>query len=257
MDPVVQGPPSKGTKADKAGCLGTGGSQEGTGKQELSCHWALGKCADQCTHTCHQEQLGQCGLGDCGSALAGSLTPEMEVYWRPVFWRIGLQFLLGLLILRTDPGFMAFDWLGQQVQTFLEYTNAGAEFVFGDTYADHLFAFKVLPIVVFFSTVMSMLYYLGLMQWIIRKVGWVMLVTMGSSPIESVVAAGNIFVGQTGDFCLGSTSLQFGKCLRQNISMEVNLTLCVSLSSRTAALGCLELVLHLFCPILYLLMVEK
>ncbi|GAB5579735.1 sodium/nucleoside cotransporter 1 isoform X1 [Prionailurus iriomotensis] len=120
-----------------------------------------------------------------------------KVYWRPVFWGIGLQFLLGLLILRTEPGFMAFDWLGKQVQTFLEYTNAGAEFVFGETYADHFFAFKVLPIVVFFSTVMSMLYYLGLMQWIIRKVGWVMLVTMGSSPIESVVAAGNIFVGQT------------------------------------------------------------
>ncbi|XP_032163601.1 solute carrier family 28 member 3 isoform X1 [Mustela erminea] len=120
-----------------------------------------------------------------------------KVYWRPVFWGIGLQFLLGLLILRTDPGFMAFDWLGQQVQTFLEYSNAGAEFVFGETYTEHFFAFKVLPIVVFFSTVMSMLYYLGLMQWIIRKVGWVMLVTMGSSPIESVVAAGNIFVGQT------------------------------------------------------------
>ncbi|XP_032248797.1 solute carrier family 28 member 3 [Phoca vitulina] len=120
-----------------------------------------------------------------------------KVYWRPVFWGIGLQFLLGLLILRTDPGFMAFNWLGQQVQTFLEYTNTGAEFVFGEKYADHFFAFKVLPIVVFFSTVMSMLYYLGLMQWIIRKVGWVMLVTMGSSPIESVVAAGNIFVGQT------------------------------------------------------------
>ncbi|XP_015331945.1 solute carrier family 28 member 3-like [Marmota marmota marmota] len=44
---------------------------------------------------------------------------------------------------------------------------------------------------------MSMLYYMGLMQWIIRKVGWIMLVTMGSSPIESLVAAGNIFVGQT------------------------------------------------------------
>ncbi|KAG3287036.1 solute carrier family 28 member 3, partial [Ictidomys tridecemlineatus] len=56
---------------------------------------------------------------------------------------------------------------------------------------------RVLPIVVFFSTVMSMLYYMGLMQWIIRKVGWIMLVTMGSSPVESLVAAGNIFVGQT------------------------------------------------------------
>ncbi|KAL2781291.1 solute carrier family 28 member 3 [Daubentonia madagascariensis] len=120
-----------------------------------------------------------------------------RVYWRPVLWGIGLQFLLGLLILRTDPGFIAFNWLGRQVQTFLEYTDAGASFVFGEKYKDHFFAFKILPIVVFFSTVMSMLYYLGLMQWIIRKVGWVMLVTMGSSPIESVVAAGNIFVGQT------------------------------------------------------------
>ncbi|XP_012495467.1 PREDICTED: solute carrier family 28 member 3 [Propithecus coquereli] len=120
-----------------------------------------------------------------------------RVYWRPVFWGIGLQFLLGLLILRTDPGFIAFNWLGRQVQTFLEYTDAGASFVFGEKYKDHFFAFKVLPIVVFFSTVMSMLYYLGLMQWVIRKVGWVMLVTMGSSPIESVVAAGNVFVGQT------------------------------------------------------------
>ncbi|XP_013371474.1 PREDICTED: solute carrier family 28 member 3 isoform X1 [Chinchilla lanigera] len=120
-----------------------------------------------------------------------------RVYWRPVCWGIGLQFLLGLLILRTKPGYIAFDWLGRQVQTFLGYTDAGAVFVFGEKYTDHFFAFKILPIVVFFSTVMSMLYYLGLMQWIIRKVGWTMLVTMGSSPIESVVAAGNIFVGQT------------------------------------------------------------
>uniref|UniRef100_A0A8C3WLW9 Sodium/nucleoside cotransporter n=1 Tax=Catagonus wagneri TaxID=51154 RepID=A0A8C3WLW9_9CETA len=120
-----------------------------------------------------------------------------KVCWRPVFWGIGLQFVLGLLILRTKPGFIAFDWLGKQVQTFLEYTDAGALFVFGEKYTDHFFAFKVLPIVVFFSTVMSMLYYLGLMQWVIRKVGWVMLVTMGTSPIESVVASGNIFIGQT------------------------------------------------------------
>nr|XP_048303633.1 solute carrier family 28 member 3 [Myodes glareolus] len=120
-----------------------------------------------------------------------------RVYWRPVFWGIGLQFLLGLLILRTKPGFIAFDWLGKQVQTFLGYTDAGAMFVFGEKYTDHFFAFKILPIVVFFSTVMSVLYYVGLMQWVVRKVGWLMLVTMGSSPVESVVAAGNIFVGQT------------------------------------------------------------
>ncbi|XP_072461946.1 solute carrier family 28 member 3 [Notamacropus eugenii] len=120
-----------------------------------------------------------------------------RVFWRPVFWGIGLQFLLGILILRTTPGFEAFNWLGNQVQTFLEYTDTGATFVFGEKYTDHFFAFKVLPIVVFFSTVISMLYYLGFMQWLIRKVGWLMQVTLGSSPIESVVTAGNIFVGQT------------------------------------------------------------
>ncbi|XP_054842087.1 solute carrier family 28 member 3 isoform X2 [Eublepharis macularius] len=82
-------------------------------------------------------------------------------------------------------------------KTFLEYTDAGAKFVFGEKYTDHFFAFKVLPIVVFFSTVMSMLYHIGFMQWLIKKVGWIMQITLGTTPVESLVAAGNIFVGQT------------------------------------------------------------
>ncbi|XP_018429584.1 PREDICTED: solute carrier family 28 member 3 [Nanorana parkeri] len=120
-----------------------------------------------------------------------------KVNWRQVFWGIGLQFLLGLLILRTKPGFDAFDWLGIQMQTFLEYSDTGSKFVFGEKFLDHFFAFKVLPIVIFFSTVMSMLYFLGFMQWLIKKVGWVMQITMATTPTESLVAAGNIFVGQT------------------------------------------------------------
>ncbi|EMP30396.1 Solute carrier family 28 member 3, partial [Chelonia mydas] len=80
---------------------------------------------------------------------------------------------------------------------FLEYSDNGAKFVFGEKYTDHFFAFKVLPIVIFFSTVMSMLYHVGFMQWLIKKVGWIMQVTLGTSPVESLVAAGNIFVGQT------------------------------------------------------------
>uniref|UniRef100_A0A6J0V9N2 Sodium/nucleoside cotransporter n=1 Tax=Pogona vitticeps TaxID=103695 RepID=A0A6J0V9N2_9SAUR len=120
-----------------------------------------------------------------------------KVVWRPVIWGIGLQFILGLITLRTKVGFDSFSWLGQQVQTFLEYTNAGAEFVFGEKYTDHFFAFKVLPIVIFFSTVMSMLYYIGFMQWLIKKVGWIMQITLETSPVESLVAAGNIFVGQS------------------------------------------------------------
>ncbi|XP_044876842.1 solute carrier family 28 member 3 isoform X2 [Mauremys mutica] len=120
-----------------------------------------------------------------------------KVAWRPVFWGIGLQFILGLVTLRTKAGFDVFNWLGRQIQIFLEYSDDGAKFVFGEKYTDHLFAFKVLPIVVFFSTVVSMLYHVGFMQWLINKVGWIMQVTLGTTPVESLVAAGNIFVGQT------------------------------------------------------------
>ncbi|XP_037229616.1 solute carrier family 28 member 3 [Falco biarmicus] len=120
-----------------------------------------------------------------------------RVAWRPVVSGIGMQFILGLLILRTKVGFDVFNWLGIQVQTFLEYSDTGAKFVFGEKYTDHFFAFKVLPIVVFFSTVMSMLYHVGFMQWLIGKVGWIMKILMGTTPVESLVAAGNIFVGQT------------------------------------------------------------
>ncbi|NXY69256.1 S28A3 protein, partial [Glareola pratincola] len=120
-----------------------------------------------------------------------------RVTWRPVFSGIGMQFILGLLILRTKVGFDVLNWLGNQIQTFLEYSDTGAKFVFGEKYTDHFFAFKVLPIVVFFSTVMSMLYHVGFMQWLIGKVGWIMQIFMGTTPVESMVAAGNIFVGQT------------------------------------------------------------
>ncbi|XP_074992918.1 solute carrier family 28 member 3 [Calonectris borealis] len=120
-----------------------------------------------------------------------------RVAWRPVFSGTGMQFILGLLILRTKVGFDIFNWLGIQIQTFLEYSDTGAKFVFGEKYTDHFFAFKVLPIVVFFSTVMSMLYHVGFMQWLVGKVGWIMQIFMGTTPVESLVAAGNIFVGQT------------------------------------------------------------
>uniref|UniRef100_A0A667ZAW2 Sodium/nucleoside cotransporter n=2 Tax=Myripristis murdjan TaxID=586833 RepID=A0A667ZAW2_9TELE len=119
-----------------------------------------------------------------------------EVSWRPVFWGLGLQFCMGLFIIRTDPGFIAFNWLGKQVQIFLDYTKAGSSFVFGNLITD-IFAFQALPIVVFFSSVMSVLYFLGIMQWLILKISWVMQITLGTSPTETLSVAGNIFVGQT------------------------------------------------------------
>ncbi|XP_075998740.1 sodium/nucleoside cotransporter 1 [Genypterus blacodes] len=118
------------------------------------------------------------------------------VSWRPFFWGVGLQFCIGLFVIRTEPGMIAFQWMGEQVQIFLDYTKAGSGFVFGDLIAT-TFAFQALPIVVFFSSVMSILYFLGIMQWLIVKISWVMQITMGTSPTETLSVAGNIFVGQT------------------------------------------------------------
>ncbi|KAM6196117.1 sodium/nucleoside cotransporter 1-like [Sarcoramphus papa] len=119
------------------------------------------------------------------------------VSWRAVFWGLGLEFLFGLFVLRTTPGVQAFQWLGDQIQFFLGYTTAGSSFVFGNTLIEEVFAFQTLPIVVFFSCVMSILYYLGVMQWLIVKISWLLQVSMGTTPTETLSVAGNIFVGQT------------------------------------------------------------
>ncbi|KAM5291183.1 sodium/nucleoside cotransporter 1 isoform 2-T2 [Glossophaga mutica] len=120
-----------------------------------------------------------------------------KVSWRAVSWGLGLQFVLGILVIRTEPGFIAFQWLGQQIQIFLSYTEAGSSFVFGRDLVKGVFAFQVLPIIVFFSCIMSVLYYVGLMQWVILKIAWLMQVTMGTTATETLTAAGNIFVSQT------------------------------------------------------------
>ncbi|KAK2842260.1 hypothetical protein Q5P01_012460 [Channa striata] len=119
------------------------------------------------------------------------------VSWRPVFWGLGMQFCIGLFVIRTQPGVIAFRWLGDQVTIFLNYTKKGSSFVFGEDLITNIFAFQALPIIVFFSSVMSILYFLGAMQWLILKISWVMQVTMGTSSTETLSVAGNIFVGQT------------------------------------------------------------
>nr|XP_054095566.1 sodium/nucleoside cotransporter 2 isoform X6 [Callithrix jacchus]XP_054095567.1 sodium/nucleoside cotransporter 2 isoform X6 [Callithrix jacchus]XP_054095568.1 sodium/nucleoside cotransporter 2 isoform X6 [Callithrix jacchus]XP_054095569.1 sodium/nucleoside cotransporter 2 isoform X6 [Callithrix jacchus] len=119
------------------------------------------------------------------------------VSWRAVFWGLGLQFVFGVLVIRTDLGYNAFKWLGEQVQIFLNYTVAGSSFVFGDMLVKDVFAFQTLPIIIFFGCVMSILYYLGLVQWVVQKVAWFLQITMGTTATETLAVAGNIFVGMT------------------------------------------------------------
>uniref|UniRef100_H2LKK0 Sodium/nucleoside cotransporter n=1 Tax=Oryzias latipes TaxID=8090 RepID=H2LKK0_ORYLA len=117
--------------------------------------------------------------------------------WRTLLSGIGLQFIFGLLTLRTEFGLQALTWVGNKVEMFLSFTDVGSQFVFGDNYTDHFFVFRVMPILVFLSSVISILYYVGFMSWLICKIGFVMQVTMGTSPTESMAAAGNIFLGLT------------------------------------------------------------
>jgi len=69
-----------------------------------------------------------------------------QVRWRPVLWGLGLQFILGLLILRWEPGYHFFRYLGEKVRVFLEFADEGSVFVFGEKgLEDHTMAFKVRP----------------------------------------------------------------------------------------------------------------
>ncbi|XP_053373495.1 solute carrier family 28 member 3-like isoform X2 [Mercenaria mercenaria] len=120
-----------------------------------------------------------------------------KVQFRPVFWGLALQFYFALLILRTEFGYRAFEWLGERVREFLAHTDAGSRFVFGNDYEHHFFAFKVLTVIVFFSAIISVLYYLGVMQFIIRYLARFLAFCLGTSPTESLNAAGNIFIGQS------------------------------------------------------------
>ncbi|KAK2524638.1 sodium/nucleoside cotransporter 1 [Columba guinea] len=146
----------------------------------------------------HPEQLiSLAGFGFLVLLLFACSKHHCAVSWRAVFWGLGLEFLFGLFVLRTTPGVQAFQWLGDQIQVFLGYTTAGSGFVFGNTLIQDVFAFQALPIIVFFSCVMSILYYLGIMQWLILKISWILQVSMGTTPTETLSVAGNIFVGQS------------------------------------------------------------
>lgn len=85
------------------------------------------------------------------------------------------------------------------METFLDYAKAGSAFVYGEylIYNLGVFAFAVLSVIFFFSMMISMLYYLGIMQWVIFKMGWVLQSILGTTVCESVNAAANIFLGQS------------------------------------------------------------
>ena len=124
------------------------------------------------------------------------------VSWGLIAWGIGLQIIFAFIILRTSWGQDAFRGIGDAVQQLLAYADRGSTFVFGQA-ADpggnlgYVFAFRVLPIVIFISSFFSVLYYMGVMQRLVLLMAKGMHRLMGVSGSESLAAAANVFMGQT------------------------------------------------------------
>ncbi|MGM0607250.1 MAG: NupC/NupG family nucleoside CNT transporter [Candidatus Muiribacteriota bacterium] len=125
-----------------------------------------------------------------------------HINWRLVLWGIGLQLIFAIIILWTTPGKLFFEWVKNVVNRILSFTHEGSEFLFGSLVADtssfgYIFAFNVLPTIIFFSSFMAVLYHLGIMQKIVVLMAKIMTKTMKASGSESLAVAANVFVGQT------------------------------------------------------------
>ncbi len=129
-------------------------------------------------------------------------TDRRRIRWRTVVWGLSLQFLFAFLVLRFSFGQAAMAWAGDVVNSMLACTQAGTKVLFGalgtpTTSLGSIFAFQVLPTIIFISAFFAVLYHIGVMQIIIRALAWVMLKTMRISGAESMNVAASIFMGQT------------------------------------------------------------
>lgn len=145
-----------------------------------------------------------------------SSTARHAIDPRTVFWGLGLQIVLALLVLKTAPGQSLFVWLGAGITRLLEFANVGSAFVFGPLGDKEiwprimtlvlgaegarysvLFAFQVLPTIIFIAALFAILYYLGVMQVIVRLFAIGMRRFMKASGAETLNVAASIFMGQT------------------------------------------------------------
>jgi len=130
-----------------------------------------------------------------------------HINWRPVVWGIVLQIVFGLIVLSDTVGIFFFNFVDSVVNVLLSFSEEGAAFVFGRLAygpADPrglnegmFFFFSVLPTIIFFSSLMTVLYHLGVMQFVVGIIAKIMQKTMKTSGAETLSAAANIFVGQT------------------------------------------------------------
>jgi CNT family concentrative nucleoside transporter len=129
-------------------------------------------------------------------------TNRKAIRLKTVGWGLGLQFVFAFFVLKVEIGRTLFQKAGDGVNRLLSYAFAGSQFVFGDLgkQGSHLgfyFAFQVLPTVIFICALFAVLYYVGIMQLVIKGAAWLMTRFMGVSGAESLNVAASIFMGQT------------------------------------------------------------
>ena len=124
------------------------------------------------------------------------------VDWRKVGIGLSIQLIIAIGVLKVNFIQTIFNFIGSIFIEILEYTKAGSEFLFAGMISDmdkfgYIFAFQVLPTIIFFSALTSLLFYLGVIQWLVKILAKVLSKFLGISGMESLSVAGNIFLGQT------------------------------------------------------------
>ncbi|MEE4213987.1 MAG: Na+ dependent nucleoside transporter N-terminal domain-containing protein, partial [Bacteroidales bacterium] len=128
-------------------------------------------------------------------------TNRRAIAWRTVIIGLAIQVVLAVGILYVPFIRAAFEFVGKIFVKILDFTKEGSEFLFGSLMdvdkLGSIFAFQILPTIIFFSALTSLLFYLGIIQKIVYGLAWIMTKTMQLSGAESLSVAGNIFLGQT------------------------------------------------------------
>src|SRR5881392_2326745 len=124
------------------------------------------------------------------------------ISWRVVAWGVGLQLAFAIFVLRLRIGQIIFSWLGDAITKILSFSYVGSEFVFGEVGKQHssigvVFAFQIMPAIIFVSALFAIMYYLGIMQIVVKAFAIAMNKIMGASGAESLNVAASIFMGQT------------------------------------------------------------
>ncbi|MCD5322229.1 MULTISPECIES: NupC/NupG family nucleoside CNT transporter [Pontibacillus] len=128
-------------------------------------------------------------------------TNRKAINWRTVLGGLGIQLLFAFLVFETSWGQNILQHMSGAVNNLIGYTTKGIEFLYGPLINHEgigmMFAFQVLPTIIFFSSLIAVLYHLGIMQKLIMLIGGFLSKVLGTTKVESINAAGNIFVGQT------------------------------------------------------------